>query len=259
MSEQSSVTETTTPVVEAPKPNPMIIPPAVVPPKPEDLVTTPPAATVPEVIAPSTTPAPTKAGTLSDLGVDPKDPSISVVVAYVDTIASKSTLDLQRAVGHSLEQGNSAFVDEAYIRDTIKDKAEADDVIKLLKGVIDHQGTVAKKVVQDAYAKAGGEANWRAAVAYFNKSATANEKQAMKTLLGSGDQASIDHAVEQVLTAAKNGGVTITHVPTPIGSNTSEKGITRQEFAKIIGNRHSTDAEIQNARRLRSVGMKHGI
>lgn len=259
--ETAPVATPTAPAVEAPKPNPMIIPPAVVPPSPDDLLVTKPATEVPAAVpAPPATPVTTvKADNLASLGVDSSDPSIKVVVSYVDTIASKTSLDLQRAVGHSLEQNNSAFVDEAYIRDTVKDKAEAESVISMLKGVIDHQGTIAKKVIQDVYTKAGGEANWRSAVAYFNKSATPEHKEAMKTLLASGNQASINHAVQQVLSAAKDGGVTISHVATPFGGNTSEKGWTREEFTKVIQNSRSTDAEIANARRLRAVGMKNGI
>jgi len=249
------------PASEAPKPNPMIIAPAQVPPKPEALVTTPAPAVVPDAIpVPVAQPAPaSKVASLQDLGVNPVDTNIGVVVTYVDTVAQKNALDLQRAVGHSLEQNNSTFVDEAYIRDTIKDKAEADNVIRMLKGVIDHQSTAAAKVVQDAYAKAGGEANWKAAVAYFNKSATAGEKEAMKTLIASGNQASIDHAVQQVLDAANKGGVTTKHVAPPLGGNTYERGLTRAEYTKIINNPRITDTEYQNARKLRLLGAQNGI
>jgi len=247
-------------VAPAPTPSAMLSS-ASVPPAP--LAT--PAPTVPEQIPTMptvpTVPAPSAStGTsIAQLGINTDDPQVAVVAAYIDNVTAKSALDLQRAMGNGVNHKNPELIDEAYIREVLKNPEDAASLIKVLKSVVTYHADTAAKEITRVHELAGGEANWKNAAAYFNKSASAQQKAAVQELLNSSNKASVDYAITQVLELAKGAGVVVQHVAPILGGNSGERGITREALAKVVGNPRATDAEIQHARQLRTIGMRNGI
>lgn len=262
MSTESQTTQDVkvTETQQVPPTNPMLSS-ATVPPAPTQLVQQPGQAgqqVAPEIKPELPTVAP--AGSNDALkAIDTSDPTIKVAVSYIDNIATKAKLDTKRAIGHSLDTNDPRFIDEAYIRETIKDPAEAASVISMLQSIVEHQGSAAKQTVQDVHTQAGGKANWELAVSNYNKIASPADKEALSAALNSGNKQLINFAVRQVLDAAKEAGVVVQHNQLPFGSNTVEKGITRQEMSQRLMKRGLTDAEHEEIRRLRAIGMKQGI
>lgn len=250
-----------TPPVEPTAPTSPMLSSATVPPSIDEAVkpTAPPAATVPEVI-PTPVPAkPTGQTDLADLGFDTSSPTNLAILTYIRDIATSTGLDVTRALGHSLNSNNPDFVDLAYIKDVLKDAGKSDNVANMLKGLVSTRAEATAKLVTDVYAQAGGEANWKVAVTHFNKSADPAQRAAVKAMLNSNDPEVVKYAVNQVVSSAKEAGVTVQHVPHLMGQNTTERGITRAEFTKRITARGVTDAEYNEARRLRAIGMKNNI
>jgi hypothetical protein len=225
---------------------------------------TPPAPAHTAPAAPTVAPVVPEAPALSvdnsdAFGALGDDPQVKLVGDYLNNVAKDLKLDLKRAVGQSVNEFDSRFIDTAYIRETVKDPAKAEQIIKSITGVVDYAQQSKERLIQDVYGQAGGEANWKAAIQAFNKTAPVETRDIIKGLLESGKANNVKYAVQQILQSAKSAGVVVQHVAPTLTMNGAEKGYSRAEYAAIIAKNNLTDAEYSEARRLRALGKSQGL
>lgn len=89
-------------------------------------------------------------------------------------------LNIERAVGRAISEGDARFIDEAYIREIAG--AKGDQVLRVAKAAVQHITNAAAAVQRDVMAAAGGADKWGAAVAVFNKTAAPELRQAIATM-----------------------------------------------------------------------------
>lgn len=118
-------------------------------------------------------------------------------------------LDFDRVFANALDNNNAELLDIAYLKE--KGGANADGLIDLAKSIVrlvEQKSEINTKAV---YAKAGGEAQWAAATAAFNKGAPQAFKEAVAAMMNSGKDSAILQAAELVVQYAKTQGF----VPSP--------------------------------------------
>lgn len=126
------------------------------------------------------------------------------VLTSLTSILSSSGLDVQRAIGNALAHGEVSLIDERYIREA--GGANAQHLLNVAKGLIDHSVRESDAAASAVYAAAGGQANWHAALGSFEAAAPAHLKTVIKSLFDSGNKSSIDAATKTVLEFAKASG-----------------------------------------------------
>lgn len=126
------------------------------------------------------------------------------VLASLTSILSSSGLDVQRAIGNALAHGEVSLIDERYIREA--GGANAQHLLNIAKGLIDHSVRESDTAANAVYAAAGGQANWHAALGSFEAAAPAHLKTVIKSLFDSGNKSSIEAATTTVLEFAKASG-----------------------------------------------------
>ncbi len=113
-------------------------------------------------------------------------------------------LDMDRVFAKALETGDPNFLDVAYIKEKAGDKAG--ELITIAQGIIDGVNREATGAQQDVYNSAGGEAQWNACTASFNKAAPEGLRSIVATMLNSGDRKLIKGAADLVVQFAKGSG-----------------------------------------------------
>lgn len=139
-------------------------------------------------------------------------------------------LDFDRVFSKALSTGNSEMLDIAYLRE--KAGANAEGLIGLAQSIVRVVEQKAAENTGEVHKLAGGEANWNAAAAAFNKAAPQAFKLAVAQMFDSGKTASIKAAAELVVQFAKGQGF----VPTPAtllnstAAGTTGQGLSKEDF-----------------------------
>lgn len=143
-------------------------------------------------------------------------------------------LDKARALGNALTHGDVKLIDTAYLRE--KGGAQAESLIEIAKGIVEHATNAAAAATQEIFTLAGGEQNWNAATAAFNKGAPDYLKQFVVSAMNSGNRSQIKAAAENVVAYAKQSGLVATpgtgFVQSGGGAPGSAQGLSKADFQK---------------------------
>lgn len=133
-----------------------------------------------------------------------------------------STLDFDRVFSKALDSGDATLLDTAYLKE--KGGANAQGLIDLAQGIVAVVQQKATEQTNAVYALAGGEAQWNAATAAFNKNAPVELRLAVSQMADSGKPQHIAAAAKLVMQFATGQGF----VPTPANlisaANTNAQG-----------------------------------
>lgn len=122
-------------------------------------------------------------------------------------IASAPSLDIERALGKAIEYMDPNLIDHRYIQEATGDKAKA--LSTLAEQIVNTAKVQGEATVNAIYQGAGGQENWNAAVALFNKQAPLHMRQVAAELLDSKNFGKIKSGAQFVLEYAnQQGGLT---------------------------------------------------
>lgn len=184
--------------------------------------------------APTAAPVPVAPTASLDLAVTAAqhDPLLGSMLGVFDSAAAG--IDRSRALGNALTHGDPALIDRAYLKEV--GGANSDNLIKIATGIINHCNALATAAQQSVFQIAGGEANWGAATAAFNKGAPDHLKQYVAAAMNSGSKSQIDAAAQNVIEWAKSSGLVVTpstgFVQSGGGAPGSAQGLSKEEFQK---------------------------
>lgn len=229
------------------------------------------AAPVPPVVPPKPAAAPVeaKAGIGAQAAIDlakeavTHDPHLMAVFSTFELVAPE--VDLARAVGNAIDRGDATLVDEAYLRD--KGGANAEKLIAIAKGLINHINTAVTTVVTDVHRMAGGEQQFNNAVAVFNDKAPKYLREFVAQSFDSHNPDRIRSATESILEFVKGQGVIPVapqgHVRAGGGTPDTAIGLSRDAYiaerAKLNRNdRDFADKERELTAR-RQIGKNQGL
>ena len=209
---------------------------------------------------PAEKPADKPVGSVGELaGHLATDSTVAPAVAYMEAVLADAEVDITRALGAAADYLDPSRIDVHYLREKLGDKA--DQVIKLATSTLEYAASYSKESVSQVYAVAGGEAQWGLAVNAFNTQADPTERAMLAELLNSGVRDKMLYAAKKITEYGVSAGAVTRHNAPPLGSPSSEKGLSRAEFAEAISKRgiQEGSTEYQNLRRLRQLGMSQGL
>lgn len=188
------------------------------------------------------------------------DPQVGLATSYLEAIATDGKLDVNRALAKAIADGDVTRIDEAYIREVLKDKAgnflqTAQSVVKY----VEHQRNA---LINEVHTSAGGEDAWLTALQSWQDSATPEEKATIRKLFDSGDRDSVKYAAQQVLQAARNAGVVIQHNNPLLGKNSgSSVGLSAEGYKQALAKagRNIRPETYNELRELRELGKRQNI
>ncbi len=244
----------------APAHNPMLShmsnPPAVE----ESLKPTTGAAPAPVITLPQKEQATGPTSKVGDLATGfLNDPQVKLASSYIDAIAAEGKLDIQRALGKGFTEIDARFIDEAYIKDVLKDKAPA--FLETAKSMINYVQHHRSAVIQGVHDAAGGEAQWGQAVEAFDRVANPEEKAALIGLLDSADSAQVKYAAARILEIAGNSGAVIRHSPATLGKGSTSQGLSAAAYQAALAKegRNVPEHRYTELRNLRALGKQQGL
>lgn len=244
----------------APTPAPADAPPADVQALIDAAVAKALAAAAPAKPAPAATPP----GAAPKVTADAAVPNDALLAGHTRVLTGHSAgLDLDRALGQALAQGDSTRIDRAYILE--KGGADGAYLVSVAEAMVERVNTQTAAAMQAVHAAAGGQAEWSTAVAAFNQSAPAHLRQVVSQMLESGDNATISAASKTVVDYVKQGGLVVTKAGllNPDSSVSAAEGMSDAQFKaahfKLNVNSPTYMAERTALFARRSVGKQLGM
>ena len=208
---------------------------------------------------------PTNATGALDLAVraSSHDPILGSMLGIFDGTAAG--VDRGRALGNALTHGDPALIDVAYLREV--GGKDAERLVTIAQGIVQHCTAQAAAATSSVYALAGGEANWDAATAAFNRSAPDHLKQFVKYSLDSGSASQVDAGAKAVVEFAKSSGLVATSgtgfVATGGGQPGSAQGLSKEGFqsahSALDKNSRTYEREKGELYGRRQIGKQMGI
>lgn len=162
--------------------------------------------------------------------------------------------DHNRAFAQAIAEGDSRFIDEAYLREQLGDNAE--EAIQAAKYLLDCAENYAENLQAKLYESVpGGEQAVQLAARHFKETATPAEQKMIAHLLDSGDfelmQSAINSMVERASAVIPKGGQQ-THV-----TQAAVQPLTREEFGrKILENPNMSETQYAQLRTRLAAGMQ---
>ena len=174
-----------------------------------------------------------------------QDPGCSLVARGLDRLC-KDKVDHNRAFGKALENDDSRFIDETYLRDVLGD--DADEAIQSAKFLLEYADKYAADLTKQLYSGVeGGEEAVKIASKHFNTTASQADKDLVTKLLDSGNISYMQHAVRLITDSAK--GVMPVHRQQTFGTPTGIQPMSRAEFGKaVLDNPNMTETEYTKIR-----------
>ncbi len=170
--------------------------------------------------------------------------------------------DLNRALGLALDRGDASLIDRGYIRD--KCGKGADNKIRIAEGLVKAANAHSASIKSSVYEAAGGESQWFAAVAVFNKAAPAPIRHAAAALMDSGDSEKIKSAAALVVQFGRaSGGMPVVNPRLDGGATiytgeALDKAAFQEELAKLDKNSRDYQAQRDALFARRTLGRKLG-
>ena len=184
------------------------------------------------------------------------DPQAAVVAGMLEKLIGD--LDVSRAFGRAAEEDDARFIDEAYLVEKLGER-DAKLAVEAAKQLLNHAERVSNALETEVFQAAGGKEKVEAAAKVFNEIADPAMKAAMSKLLDSGDKASMQYAVKQIVDFAVNNGKLVVHNDPALGQPSAEKGLSRDEYVKAISKHNISHEEYERLQRQRRLGMQQGL
>ena len=205
------------------------------------------------------------AGGLNDLDLgEVENPQIRAVGKLALSI--KPDLDIERAVGNALRLQDASLIDTAYLREA--GGAQADVLIQAAQSIVELSGAESQANIEQVYSLAGGQANWDAAVAAFNQTASAAMKRVVVGMIDSPKRADILEGARFIMSFAQDSGATVQNAElVQVGAggrgDPGVRGLDKASFQKALTSLDPNDAEYASKRqdliRLRYIGRQRGL
>lgn len=218
----------------------------------------PKVPTLEPVKVPGTEPVNTQAASVTEMaGELAKDPNLAPAVNYLDAFCTENKVDMQRAFGNAAAEGDARFIDRAYLKDVLGDKADA--IIKTAEGVLAYSTAYAEQTVNEVHTLAGGEAQWSAAGDAFNKHAPAEERKLIVEMLESGSREKVVYAAKRIMEYATQAGAIVKHNAPNLGQPGTQQGLSKEAYIKAIGERNISPEKYESLKNLRKLGISQGL
>lgn len=191
------------------------------------------------------------------------DPYLRTTMQAVEMVAPK--LDMARALGNAVDRVDATLIDRAYIREVGGEQAER--LIQMAEGIVQHCDAEVTRTITGIHAAAGGEQQFKSAVAVFNSKAPAYLKQAVLEGFNSLDKTRIQSATQALLEFVKDSGALPTaptgHVQGNAAVPHSEMALSKEAFQTERLKLNRNDAQYANKERelmaRRQLGKRMGI
>ena len=162
--------------------------------------------------------------------------------------------DHNRAFAQAIAEGDSRFIDEAYLREKLGDNA--DEAIQAAKYLMDYAENYTANLQAKLFDSVpGGKQAVQLAARHFKETATPAEQKMIAHLLDSGDFELMQSAVQSMVERASAvipQGRQQTHV-----TQAAVQPLTREEFGrKILENPNMTDTQYNQLRARLAAGMQ---
>lgn len=184
------------------------------------------------------------------------DPQAAVVAGMLETLVGD--LDVNRAFGKAASEDDARFIDEAYLVEKLGEK-NAKLAVEAAKQLLGHAERISNALEAEVFQAAGGKDRVEAAAKVFNETADPVTKAAMAKLLDSGDKASMQYALKQIVDFAVTNGKLVVHNDPALGQPSAEKGLSREEYAKAIQKHNLSHDEYTRLQAQRRLGMQQGL
>lgn len=154
--------------------------------------------------------------------------------------------DINKAIGAAIESGDVSKIDKAFI--AARFGVHAGLATQLAEQAVAEQAREVEATKQTAYTVAGGEANWKSAVALFNSRANAATRLAAATMADAGN---IKEGAELVMSTLQHLGLVPngTFQGVQGGQSTGETPISQAEFRtelmKLVNSGKSLDNSLE--------------
>lgn len=161
--------------------------------------------------------------------------ALDVAVSSFIRSTGASDADLQRAVKNAIEYNDPSLIDDAFLKERFKDRA--DEARQIAEAVLEQSGIERQRLVESVYATAGDKAQWDASLAVYKQHAAPGLQKAIQMMFDSGDATSIKEAATLVVDFAKNSGV----IPSASGrvvagsGGADAAGLSAKDFQSAIG------------------------
>jgi len=202
---------------------------------------------------------------LSDINVDQiESPQVRELGKLLLTALPGA--DIDAVFGKAFEYGDPTLVNAEYIK--AKGGHNAAQLIQMAQQIVRTASAEIEASVASVYSAAGGEAQWQAAVAAFNKNAPKHLKTVAVKLLDSPNRSEIQEGAKFVIEFSRQGGFVAEpaeRINAQGGANLAERGLSASEYKDAIRNlkpsfnnpnRNTEEAELY---RLRVLGKSRGL
>lgn len=184
------------------------------------------------------------------------DPQAAVVAGMLETLVGD--IDVNRAFGRAASEDDARFIDEAYLVEKLGAK-NAKLAVDAAKQLLGHAERIANALEAEVFQAAGGKERVEAAAKVFNEAADPATRAAMAKLLDSGDKASMQYALKQIVDFAVTNGKLVVHNDPALGQPSAEKGLSRDEYVKAISKHNISHEEYERLQQQRRLGMQQGL
>lgn len=180
-------------------------------------------------------------------------------------------VDLPRAFGAAIEEGDSSLIDVNYLHDVFGDDPAIEHVIRTLAGVADAYGETSASTYDEVFESVGGKEQWAGIRDFFNSNATEAELALAKRLTTSRNPEEIRQGAEFVVAFAQRAGAT-SKVPKSISTGAGTQGgagLSEADFIEAYNelrnspewdrNPQAVDAAVAELDRLRAIGIRNGL
>lgn len=166
---------------------------------------------------------------LSDLG----NPEVQYVVNAFRNEMPEG-LDLERVFALAIETGDPALINKSYLRQAGGDNAEY--LTSLAERIVTEASTQNERLIETIYNEAGGQENWDAAAAVFNKEAPKHIKLAAQRFIDSKNYKEIEHGLRIVLDYAKKSGGTVQQGTrhNPSAGAATPKALSKEQYKEAL-------------------------
>lgn len=217
-----------------------------------------PAAPVVEAVRPAWMPVSANAFDVATI----KDPIIRSMATVMQSVGKD--LDLDRILGRALTHGDKGLIDYAYIQE--KGGANAASLVEIAKGIVDSVTAKSEAVTKAVYDAVGGEQNWSASVAAFNKGAPQELRLTVTQMLNSTEDNMITAGAKIVAEYGRASGL-LPKIGAPNLNSASAgiqgTGLTRTGFQEELRKLNPNQRDYAEARQAlftrRSLGKAAGL
>lgn len=191
------------------------------------------------------------------------DPTIKSMASILQVTGKD--LDLSRAIGRAVQDGDPSLIDFAYIAE--KGGANAAHLSQIAQGLVQAVAAKSESITREVHALVGGEAAWSQATVVFNQSAPAEIKAIVGQMLNSTNEAHIKAGAKIVAEFGRASG----RIPQPgvgllqniaaggAGSQGLSKDAFQAELRKLVPDSKGYEEARENLFARRSLGKRAGL